>query len=140
MAITYADANNNNSPEIKVYRNGVLIGSYEQGPIATWAAGDAEAVFGVRHIFPGGGIPGSPWLDGLIEEARIYDTALTAAEIQALDCRADFDGDGFVTGLDFDAFVAAFEAGDPSSDFDGDGFVTGLDFDAYVAEFEEGCE
>ena len=54
-------------------------------------------------------------------------------------CPADFDGDGFVTGLDFDAYVAAFEAGDPATDFDGDDFVTGLDFDAYVQAFETGC-
>ena len=54
-------------------------------------------------------------------------------------CSADFDGDGFLTGLDFDAFVAEYEAGDSASDFDSDGFVTGLDFDAYVQAFEEGC-
>jgi len=54
-------------------------------------------------------------------------------------CSIDFDGDGFPTGDDFDAFVAAFELGDLSSDFDGDGFVTGDDFDAYVALFELGC-
>ena len=29
-----------------------------------------------------------------------------------------YDGDGFVTGLDFDLFIAAFESGDPSSDYD----------------------
>jgi len=52
---------------------------------------------------------------------------------------ADFDGDTFVTGEDFDAFVAAFEGGDGTSDFNGDGFVTGEDFDAYVATFEAGC-
>lgn len=54
-------------------------------------------------------------------------------------CATDFDGDGFQTGDDFDAFVVAFEAGDISSDFDGDGFPTGDDFDAYVALFEQGC-
>jgi len=54
-------------------------------------------------------------------------------------CPADFDGDGFLTGDDFDAFVAAFELGDIVSDFDGDGFVTGEDFDAFVAAFEAGC-
>ncbi len=52
---------------------------------------------------------------------------------------ADFNGDGFVTGEDFDAFVAAFELGDLVADFDGDGFVTGEDFDAYVVRFEAGC-
>ena len=55
-------------------------------------------------------------------------------------CAVDFDGDGFLTGLDFDGYVAAFEAGDDSADFDEDGFVTGLDFDAYVAGFEAGCD
>jgi len=54
-------------------------------------------------------------------------------------CPADFDGDGFVTGDDFDSFVAAFEMGDVASDFDGDGFVTGDDFDQYVVAFEAGC-
>jgi len=54
-------------------------------------------------------------------------------------CPSDFDQDGFVTGDDFDAYVAAFELGSPSSDFDKDGFVTGVDFDAYVAAFESGC-
>ena len=52
---------------------------------------------------------------------------------------ADFDGDGFVTGTDFDLYVAAFESGDASSDFDGDGFITGADYDAYVQEFENPC-
>ncbi len=54
-------------------------------------------------------------------------------------CAVDFDGDDFPTGDDFDAYVAAFEAGDISSDFDGDGFVTGDDFDRFVAAFEKGC-
>lgn len=54
-------------------------------------------------------------------------------------CPADFDGDGFVTGEDFDAFLAAFEAGDLSADFDGDGFVAGEDFTGYVDAFETAC-
>ena len=54
-------------------------------------------------------------------------------------CRADFDGDGFVTGVDFDLFVQAFESGDMNSDFDGDGFITGVDFDSFVQSFESGC-
>ncbi len=54
-------------------------------------------------------------------------------------CPSDFDGDGFVTGEDFDGYVAVFEAGDPLADFDHDGFVTGEDFDAFVAAFESGC-
>ncbi len=54
-------------------------------------------------------------------------------------CAADFNGDGFVTGDDFDLYVAAFELGDISADFNADGFVTGDDFDAFVTAFEAGC-
>jgi hypothetical protein len=54
-------------------------------------------------------------------------------------CGADYDGDGFVTGVDLDAFVADFESGSASADMDGDGFLTGVDFDAYVERFENGC-
>ena len=54
-------------------------------------------------------------------------------------CPADFDGDGFINGLDFDLYVQAFEGGDAGADFDGDGFITGLDFDFYVQAFEAGC-
>ncbi len=64
---------------------------------------------------------------------------LTGTYPSCTPCAADFDGDGFVTGEDFDAFVAAFEAGSASADFDGDGFVTGEDFDAFVLAFEVGC-
>jgi hypothetical protein len=54
-------------------------------------------------------------------------------------CPADFDGDGFVTGIDFDAFVAAFENGDQSADYDNDCFVSGPDFDQFVSDYEAGC-
>ncbi|MBX7106720.1 MAG: S8 family serine peptidase [Gemmataceae bacterium] len=54
-------------------------------------------------------------------------------------CPADFDGSGFLDIDDFDAFVAAFEAGDESADFDGSGFVDIEDYDAFVAAFEAGC-
>ncbi|GEM_PF-1554809 len=54
-------------------------------------------------------------------------------------CKSDFNGDGFVTGEDFDAYTAAFEAGLIIADFNCDGFVTGEDFDAFVVAFEAGC-
>jgi len=54
-------------------------------------------------------------------------------------CRPDFNGDGFLTGEDFDAYVDAFIHGDIKADYDGDGFLTGDDFDAFVAAFEIGC-
>lgn len=54
-------------------------------------------------------------------------------------CAPDFNDDGFVTGVDFDLYVVAFESGDLTSDFDADGFVTGVDFDLYVQAYEAGC-
>ena len=54
-------------------------------------------------------------------------------------CLVDLDNDGFVTRIDFDLFVQAFETGDMRSDFDGDGFLTGIDFDLYVVAFEAAC-
>lgn len=67
-------------------------------------------------------------------------TAITqVARLITPPCYADFDHDGFVTGSDFDQYVAAFEIGYSTADFDLDGFVTGQDFDMYVEEFEIGC-
>jgi len=54
-------------------------------------------------------------------------------------CPSDVNQDGFVSGDDFDIFVAAFEAGDPSADYNGDTFVSGDDFDAFTLDFEAGC-
>lgn len=62
-----------------------------------------------------------------------------AKDVFVVFCAADFDNDGFITGEDFDQYVAAFEAGDIAADFDGDEFVTGDDFDGFVAAFEPGC-
>jgi hypothetical protein len=52
---------------------------------------------------------------------------------------ADFNHDGFVDGIDYDAFNNAFEAGDPAADFNGDGFVDGIDYDEFNNHFEAGC-
>ena len=54
-------------------------------------------------------------------------------------CAPDFDGDGFITGADFDLYVQAFEAGETTADFDHDGFITGADYDLYVQAYEAGC-
>lgn len=54
-------------------------------------------------------------------------------------CTADFDESGFVDTDDFDAFVAAFEAGDDIADIDCSGFVDTDDFDTFVRRFEDGC-
>ncbi len=59
--------------------------------------------------------------------------------IGAPPCPADFDGNGFVNGDDFDAFVFEFYWGNAAADFDGNGFVNGVDFDGFVLAFVAGC-
>lgn len=58
-------------------------------------------------------------------------------------CPADFDRDGFVDGLDYDAFVGCFEGVScplgQSADFNLDGFPDAFDYDDFVAAFESGC-
>ncbi len=54
-------------------------------------------------------------------------------------CPSDYDQNTFVNGVDFDSFVAAFEAGDQSADFNHDTFVNGVDFDEFIAAFAAGC-
>lgn len=65
--------------------------------------------------------------------------ATSAQVLLTVDCPADFDNSGFVDTEDYDAFVAAFEAGTDDADFDGSGFVDTEDFDAFVQAFEDGC-
>ncbi|HWB04052.1 MAG TPA: lamin tail domain-containing protein [Verrucomicrobiales bacterium] len=80
MAIVYGDpvaANNQN--RITLYRNGVSYGTYLGGTRQTYSSG-VDAIFGKRHEEAGG----AAFFTGSIEEARIYDTALTQAEISAL--------------------------------------------------------
>ncbi len=68
-----------------------------------------------------------------------YEIATLLASCDTGGCPADFDGNGFVNGDDYDLYVAAFFEGDISADFDGNGFVNGDDFDAYADHFEAGC-
>ncbi len=93
----------------------------------------ATAQFKIRFV------TGETGATGSIVEAAVDAVKLQVVDCNAPSCPADFDGNGFLTGEDFDAFVAAFEAGNLSADFDGNGFVNGEDFDAYVTAFEAGC-
>jgi hypothetical protein len=79
LAITYQNTGGNVT--ITGYRNGVNIGSYTDPDDVTWAAGDQQVIFGAR-TFWNGNIYGG--LDALIHEARLYDGALTQAEIGGL--------------------------------------------------------
>ena len=78
MAIVYDSAAGN---RIKLYRNGALYAQHNQGTLATYDA-MAVAVIGPRVTWADGQAWG--YLNGKVNDARIYDTALSAAEIAAL--------------------------------------------------------
>lgn len=83
IAITYKNVNN--QYEITGYRNGESMGSFKRGDLRTWEAGDSEAIWGKRHV---NGLSGPGDLNAHIEESRIYNVALTAAEIETLELQA----------------------------------------------------
>ena len=64
---------------IALYRNGVPYGkSYQRGTVQPFSAGHARVVFGKRHL-----AAGITALAGEIEEARLYNRALTTDEVAA---------------------------------------------------------
>jgi hypothetical protein len=79
LAITYE--NTGSDVTITGYRNGVNIGSYTDPDDVTWAAGNQQVIFGARQFYQGAPYGG---LDALIHEARLYNGALTQAEIGGL--------------------------------------------------------
>lgn len=89
--------------------------------------------------------PGTWSLIGIVDDGdHVLSTnrlvAFTISGIAADEpCAADYNGDGFVTGEDFDSFVVRFEAGDDAADFDLNSFVNGDDFDRFIVRFEAGC-
>jgi hypothetical protein len=80
LAITYEIAGSD--VLISGYRNGVPMGSYTSaGQAASWELNEQQVIFGARTFYRGN-IQGG--LDALIHEARLYDGALTQAEIGGL--------------------------------------------------------
>lgn len=65
--------------KITLYRNGVQYGSYFDGPVASFNSTNAEILFGARHTAPGNTVRGG--IDGQIDEAMIFNRALTPTEI-----------------------------------------------------------
>ncbi|MBM3822417.1 MAG: DUF1553 domain-containing protein, partial [Verrucomicrobia bacterium] len=75
VAVTYAD-----DGTVTFYRNGKPHGkSYRLGPPIHFAAGQAQVLFGNRHGIPSG----SKLLQGRIARARLYNRALSEAEVAA---------------------------------------------------------
>jgi hypothetical protein len=80
IAIAYNDLGSGQM-QISGYRNGSLIGTYLTANASTYSPGGVTVDFGPRSAYfssPRGS------LDALIEESRIYDTALTQSQIAAL--------------------------------------------------------
>ena len=78
LAIVYGADNS-----ITIYRNGALYmnpPSYVKGALLSYLGGASDAVLGLRHSQ----CNNNCWLSGSIDEARIYPTALTACQIEAL--------------------------------------------------------
>ena len=66
-------------------------------------------------------------------------TAMSESAEVVVYCPSDFNEDEFIDFSDFDAFVAAFDAGEARGDFNRDGFLDYMDFDDFVRAFESGC-
>lgn len=80
IVITYKDVNDNY--EITGYRNGESLGSFKSDTgLRTWPAGDAEAIWGKRHV---NGLSGPGELNAHIEESRIYNIALSADDVETM--------------------------------------------------------
>ncbi len=74
LAITYRT-----DGSISIYRNGALLGrTYIKGELKTFEAGESRVLLGLRHSGAKNG-----FFAGEIEEARLYDRALTAQEVAA---------------------------------------------------------
>ena len=98
VAITYAEENG--SVRVTGYRNGTQIGTYVKGGLATWSSSDAEVMFGPRHVNPTSNqLYGD--VDMLVEEARLYNRALSATEIAQLTAGASFSSACEVASVGF---------------------------------------
>ena len=78
IAISYAVVKDGQA-QMTLCRNGVQIGQYTKGPLATWKAGNAQVVFGAINSSVSGKPVGE--LSAHIKEARIYAGAMNCVEI-----------------------------------------------------------
>lgn len=66
-------------------------------------------------------------------------TRLSQDEVTPRPCLADVNMDGELNGLDFGAWLGAFNAGAPAADQNQDGTINGLDFGAWLSNYNAGC-
>lgn len=66
---------------ITIYRNGELYApTYIQGSLQTYLENSGHVLLGLRHLIAGG----TPFFAGEIEEAALYDRALSASEVKSI--------------------------------------------------------
>ncbi|MEO1279491.1 MAG: GC-type dockerin domain-anchored protein [Planctomycetota bacterium] len=71
--------------------------------------------------------------------SRLDELVEGLASIRIVPCRADINGDGFLTLTDYLDFLNLFDARDPLVDFDFDGMFTIFDFLEFQNRFDRGC-
>ena len=102
LAVVYDRTNVNNDPIF--YVNGVLKSTTELTAPSATPAGD-----GNQNAYIGNKLDGTRTFDGLIDDVRIYDRALSASEIQAIHKSAfhksDSDCNGCVSDTELFAFI-----------------------------------
>ena len=116
-----------------------LLPNFTQLPEVTQTAFRVQAARdGYRHF------------DGTIDEVVLYDTLLSAADIEArfealqvnppVICAADLDGNcGILDLTDVNLFVAGFLDQDPISDLDNNGVWDLTDVNLFISSFLAGC-
>ena len=70
-------------------------------------------------------------------EAGIDNLVVQRIECEAIECPADLNGDGMITGADLGLLIAAW--GTPNGDINGDGSTNGADLGLMIAEFGSDC-
>lgn len=124
------------------------VGFTLNGNAQTFAAGPLLPNEGERLAVNFGALPAGMYeirvqLDatGLVSESDESNNEFVAVfTVAEAECLADVNDDGVLNGLDFGAWLGAFNAGALSADQNGDGIINGLDFGSWLANFNAGCD
>jgi chitodextrinase len=119
-----------NGSNVRFYVNGVETG-YKETDNATGLRLDDSTI----DLILGGFGDGSSTFDGMIDELRIYNYALTQSEIQnlpsvsgSIPLQGDLNLDGTVNNLDWAIMSAVWFTADATADLNSDGIVNSIDF------------
>jgi uncharacterized repeat protein (TIGR01451 family) len=131
--------------------DGTTIRFYYNGNLENSKPGPASVTANATPLTIGATLNGSTpsrWFEGRMDEVRVYNRALSAAEIRCLATQhvGDIDADGDTDGLDLATFMGTFgtAAADPEynphADFDFNGFVNSGDLALFSTKYgTAGC-